>query len=253
MPKDTKVAMLVAFVVLATSDAGALGRLGDTDNYVQLHTFLNVLSPTGDDLSVYDAKTLQGVGPGIGVVAGINVSKAHKVPLYLEVGANFGLAFEKHIRLEDVMYVDKDLSGRISTHEGKHDFTDRYRYFDIAIPIDVAYRFSLADGRVRIKPLLGLNLRINILNNKVTEWWALSEVNKVNVNRLSTNEFEGVDNPYRRFQVGLTAGVDFTFARRLCIGYHICPDLSPAFKIDASDWKVKAGTLHQIICLGVLF
>lgn len=144
------------------------------------------------------------LGPGLGAAVGIPLSK--RTPDYLEVGLRW--------QYYTCNYVLTTLNEQGEPVEKP---AVSYEHHDLQVPIRYTHRFRLAP-RVRLQPLAGLNLKLNL-----------------------KSDFDG----FNRFQLAANIGLLLTI-RHFCIGYIFLPDFLQ-YVDDA------LGTMQHQIHLGIDF
>lgn len=258
-----RVAILCAAAMLSSlssTPAAAEGLEKNTDNYQRVHLFLNLLGGKGEDKGDGEDHTWtdeeversggKGTGVGLGYLYGLHMSQ--NIPIFLEFGANLAFTFHKVDDSEDE-----------DERDDYPDLENKYTYMNLAIPVNAAYKFSFASGKVLLKPFFGINLRFNLLAknkyeyvvdgkyNRETQKYEY-EVKEEDINLFDDGE-EGEKSSYKRFQFGLNAGVGATFLKHLYVGWQIQPDLSPAYKDEEGDYKSKMKTHYNMISVGFEF
>ncbi len=154
---------------------------------------------------------------------GFSVSKS--LPMFVEFGADIHYGTGKEDTSND--YVK-----------------NKYHVFDLAVPVNFAYRFQIADF-FAIKPFIGLNFKINLLEYD-HEYYG--EGKSVWINLFSSDDMGGSDYTWNRFQLGWHLGVDFEF-NKFFIGLNYGTDFIPAWKYKKN--KVNSQTFN--IGLGFVF
>lgn len=174
----------------------------------------------------FDGECVKTKGFELGYIQGINITT--KRPLFLELGGQ--LAFSH----------DKDEINKVGA-----DYTDKYTFMSIAIPINVAYKFTFTNSdNFTIVPFIGPNFKFNLIGKNKCEGdhdYKISFFNK--------DDMYGKDNTAKRFQVGLNLGFGVNILERLYVGYRFQPDFAKYIKHD--DFKVK--TKANYITFGVNF
>lgn len=171
---------------------------------------------------------------------GFSVSKS--LPMFVEFGADIHYGTGKEDTSND--YVK-----------------NKYQVFDLAVPVNFAYRFQIADF-FAIKPFIGLNFKINLLGRSRTELTDDfmndyeevygheydGERNSEWIDLFSSDDMGGSDYTWNRFQLGWHLGVDFEF-NKFFIGLNYGTDFIPAWKYKKN--KVNSQTFN--IGLGFVF
>ena len=139
-------------------------------------------------------------GFDVGWMTGFNVTKC-RLPLYTEVGvkANVGLG---------------DL------------LSDNDKYLAIEVPVNVAYRFSIPNTKIRLSPYLGVNFKVNALGK--------------DDDGLNYFDIDGT----KRFQFGMQVGGHFDF-NHFYLGLGFSADFLPIFDGGDKYLFVSNGHLYS--------
>ena len=139
-------------------------------------------------------------GFDVGWMTGFNVTKC-RLPLYTEVGvkANVGLGDYR---------------------------SDNDKFLAIEIPVNVAYRFSIPNTKIRLSPYLGVNFKVNALGK--------------GENGFNYFDIDGS----KRFQFGMQVGGHFDF-NHFYLGLGFSADFLPIFDGDDKYFYVSDGHLYS--------
>lgn len=163
-------------------------------------------------------------GFGINYVHGFGVSP--KLPMFLEVGGqlNFNFCQKSYSEIDEYdVYLSKL----------------QYQNINLAIPVNFAYRFSVAGGALKISPYLGINFRINMAmkgreydydTNKWEKW----------TNFYSSDEKNGMGNPdatWNVFQMGWQIGGNIQW-KCFYAGLEYGTDFVPAYRHSFTDDRI---------------
>lgn len=219
---ETMKLYLSAFLMLAATTASAqfansnassvsnTSRNADTNGWQRISVSYNptkiVYDYDGvDDLSVN--------GFSFGYTKGFSIAK--EFPLFVEVGANATYSFGKEDY--DDLGLEEDILER------------KTNLFSLNIPVNLAYKFSLPNGKVSIVPYLGVNFRGNIIGKQKynltidsnelgfseDEFWKEMEQKvegfKQEVDMFDKKDTGSKDYTWKRFQMGWQIGVGLNY------------------------------------------
>ena len=228
------VKVLVA-AMLATFAVEAKAQLVNvTDDYTRAEVSFNAQSlrfVDDDDDDPFKSK-----GFALGFVKGINLTS--NMPLFLELGGR--LAWNHGKEKETIPTLDvngKEILGLGVKHEYKQTF------MNIAIPVNVAYKFAFSSSQITIAPFLGPNFKFNIIGKYKEEIDGDKELD------LSYFDDDDFKETAKRFQFGLNIGVGVNI-NSFYVGYTFQPDLSSYVKYDSDD---KLKTRNQFVTIGLNF
>lgn len=201
----------------------------------------------------WDGAKFNTIGFGIGFVKGIELSKT--TPLFLETGAN--LTYLTKESKEDINF-DYLISSSIDfmPNNDKIECTSKYKFLNLAIPINLAYRINVADA-FSVQPYAGLNLKFNIVGIEKVDWGSSVSYD---IGFFTKEKHGDVENDYffeekaNRFQLGLNIGCGFNIAKKLYVSYAFQPDLTKYS--ECYNWngdKTKVKTRSNIISIGFNF
>lgn len=125
------------------------------------------------------------------------------------------------------------------------DITQKLKYVNIAIPVNLAYRFSFSNTDISITPYAGIILKYNILGRIIQEVTAedikgIESEMEYNYNMFDKDDV-GRKNTWNRLQFGWNAGVRIGFSRF---------DIGIGYGKDFSELGRKLKTDNFIISLG---
>lgn len=193
--------LLAAFAVFMSLSASAQLISSNTITHKKTKSGYNRFSVSYKSFKVDDV-SLNGVS--LDWTKGISLSSS--APLYLETGLG-------------VMYASKsEMDGDIS-----------HKYLGVTVPIDVTYKFDIAESGVKIAPFAGIYLRGNILGKSEIEGY---------------DEYDWYDVGGKRFNVGWQLGVGFEY-KALYLGVSYGGDINELME------EVKSNTFAAT--LGVTF
>lgn len=187
----------------------------------------------------YDMDDISANGFALKYIHGFSVSKS--LPMYVETGLNVNLNFGS------------------TTYDDDEDYTQKFQYAALAIPVNFAYKFNINE-KVAIKPFLGLNVKLNLLGRTKWEYTGdddeddyyyedEDEDDKPEWSSLySEKDMGSKDAVWNRFQLGWHVGVDFQF-NKFFLGVNYGTDFIKAYSY--KKYKVNSSTLN--ISLGVCF
>lgn len=92
-------------------------------------------------------------GVGLDYIHGFSLSKSF--PLYLETGVKATLSFFSREDCEWYNIWNDDADDK--------DYKTTFQTLSAAIPVNLAYKFTLSNGDVSIVPYLGLNFKLNLM------------------------------------------------------------------------------------------
>lgn len=189
-----------------------------------------------DDLSVN--------GFSIGYTKGFSIAK--EFPLFVEASVNATYSFGKEDY--DDLGFDEDILER------------KTNLFSLNIPVNIAYKFSLPNGKVSIVPYIGINFRGNIIGKQKynltidtnelgfskDEFWEQMEKEgyKQEANMFDKKDTGSKDYTWKRFQMGWQIGAGLNY-NQLYVGVGYGKDFIELCK------KTKIGTTS--ITLGYNF
>lgn len=189
-----------------------------------VNTMLSTDVKNADDFSIN--------GVGIDYIHGFSLSKSF--PLYLETGVKATLSFYSR---EDCAFAniwDDDAENK--------DFKTTFQTLSAAIPLNLAYKFTLTNGEVSIVPYLGLNFKFNIMaNGKQVYDPDHGDKEKEKYDFFDKKDMGDKDACWKRFQLGWHIGAGLNY-RQLYIGLSYGTDfMELAKKVNTSTFAVSVG------------
>lgn len=214
------------------------GVITPTYDRFQISYVNEKISPDkGDDTSLN--------GVGLNWIHGISVSK--NLPLYVQTGLDLHLGFWS------------DEINREDDPEDKTYQKIKLTTLNAAIPVNLAYKIN-ASPSFSIEPLVGLNIKFNIISNtknsieSESEWlnekmdgWSKEELEEYFGFKESINNFDKKDTgskeaTWKRFQIGWHIGANFIFSKKYYAGITYGSDfMEIAKKTNSSTLTVGLG------------
>lgn len=217
---------------LNTQDKSHSGKsvlIKDTESYNRIYVSYSPLALKG----FYGAAgKLSLPGVSVGYTHGINLKS--DLPLFLEIGGQVSYASGKFDKsdlplLRSLDEIIDDDPEELLNLEQKHTF------IAVSVPVAVSYKFSFADKKFSIAPLIGLNFRYNIaskfettINNPLLEAipGLIDEVYNAWDNSLSDQLIFGPrKGDYKGFQIGWQIGLNLNY-KKLNLGISYTKDFS---------------------------
>lgn len=149
----------------------------DTEDYNRIGVNYNNwnLSPKGGDGVNYS-------GVGVDYTHGFSISS--EMPLYIEAGAKFMVAFK--------------------SEEGV-----KQTYGNIAVPVNIAYKFTLNNPDLSIVPYTGINFKVNLIGKTSYDGDDYDWYSDGDMKRFQMGWQIGAGLNYKQFYVGLGYELDF--------------------------------------------
>ncbi|MDO4929795.1 MAG: outer membrane beta-barrel protein [Bacteroidales bacterium] len=166
-------------------------------------------------------------GFSVGYTHGFSVSE--QLPFFVELGARFNYSFKN----ED---------------SSDYDANMKYKYMNVAVPVNLAYKLTFPNGKVSISPYLGLTLKYNI-EGKVkidfdSEYLKLNDIEVDCFDKEDMKEYGsyiGSEKVFRRIQIGWQVGAGFSY-NALYLGLHYGCDFGEITKnAKISNWGLSIG------------
>lgn len=166
-----------------------------------------------------DPTTYEAVYPlNNGVTVGYNKMRSLDVssslPLYLDYGANISYIYGSYQYIKPTPVYD--VNGNIISTNGRFEQESSINLTSINVPF--AITTPLQVDNINIYPYCGVNLRLNLFGRSVNKFTARvcdSSGNttwKQDMGSVGGDIFDlGVDDEFRRFQLGLNLGVNFEY------------------------------------------
>lgn len=196
-----------------------------------VNTMLSTDVKNADDFSIN--------GVGIDYIHGFSLSKSF--PLYLETGVKATLSFYSR--------EDCTLSNIWNDDAENKYFKTTFQTLSAAIPLNLAYKFTLTNGEVSIVPYVGLNFKFNIMASGKQVYNPDNDFEDSKKDKFSLfdkKDLEEVaswdkDNCWKRFQLGWHIGAGLNY-RQLYIGLSYGTDfMELAKKVNTSTFAVSVG------------
>lgn len=219
------------FANTGASNASSKSRSGksvlekDTESYNRIYVSYSPLALKG----FYGAAgKLSLTGVSAGYTHGINLKS--DLPLFLEIGGQISYAsgkFDKSdLPLLD-LFDDYDYTISSFLPEQKHTFVA------VSVPVAVSYKFSFADKKFSVAPLIGLNFRYNIIGEFETEITndLYSDAEKDRIYQSWDNNptkqmlYGPREGDYKGFQIGWQIGLNINY-KKLNLGVSYTKDFS---------------------------
>lgn len=215
------------------------GVITPTYDRFQISYVNEKISPDkGDDTSLN--------GVGLNWIHGISVSK--NLPLYVQTGLDLHLGFWSDEEKQDFGYNEGYYKSKITT-------------LNAAIPVNLAYKIN-ASSSFSIEPLIGLNVKFNILaKNKrsidtddedfleeikdMTKDELKERYNVGDYNMFDKKDTGSKETTWKRFQIGWHIGANFIFSQKYYAGITYGSDFMEIYK--------KANSSTLTVGLGYIF
>ena len=146
-------------------------------------------------------------------------SLSQTTPLFIEAGAGLQYSFYS----EDIDY-------------GGYEMTSKFNMFSLKIPVNLTYKFDLADGKVALCPFAGVSLRFNVSGKMKVEEDG-EELYDLNV--FDKEDMGSKDATFKRFQIGWQIGLNAHFGSSFLVGASYGTDFSEICK----NTKIKTASL----------
>lgn len=173
-------------------------------------------------------------GVGLDYIHGFSLSNSF--PLYLETGVKATLSFFSR---EDCRWANK-----WNEDADDKDFKTTFQTLSAAIPVNLAYKFTLTNGEVSIVPYLGLNFKLNLMANGKEVYDPDSEYGDKDTKKydmFDKKDMEDKDACFKRFQMGWHIGAGLNY-RQLYIGLSYGTDfMELCKKVNTSTFSVNVG------------
>lgn len=257
--KNAKYILAVCLLAVATAASAqfannAGGKRGtsrtvNTDSYSRIYVGYN---PTTFKIDNKDADDVTYSGFTFGYTHGFSVSK--KIPFFIEVGARLNYSFKKQDFSE---YEGKDgimdFFDEWDEYELGGEIDVKHTHMNIAVPVNLAYKWQLPNSEVAITPFVGVTFKYNLiaktkinLSNELKDYYRDYDDNDeddkplTDINHFDKNDV-GKDGQFSRFQVGWQIGAGLSY-RALYIGFHYGSDFGEIYKkVKTSNWGLSLG------------
>lgn len=203
-----------------------------TESYSRLYMSYNPQTVKFDYKGAED-RTLHGIT--LGYTRGFSLTQ--KLPLFLELGARFNYGFKKEFP-SDFGY-DKEID----------DYADvKHTNMNIAVPINLAYKFQIPNSEVSIAPFVGITLKYNIVaktkiditNDELKEYLEEEGYDDEDF-EMDYFDKKDVEDTWKRFQCGWQIGAGMNY-KALYLGLHYGSDFGEiAKKTKTSNWGISLG------------
>ena len=158
-------------------------------------------------------------GVGLDYIHGFSLSKSF--PLYLETGVKATLSFFSREDCEWYNIWNDDADDK--------DYKTTFQTLSAAIPVNLAYKFTLSNGDVSIVPYLGLHFKLNLM------------ARGKEVYDPEYGDKGDKDACFKRFQMGWHIGAGLNY-RQLYIGLSYGTDfMELCKKVNTSTFSVNVG------------
>lgn len=209
------------------------GVIKDTSNYS--HFGVSYVNRTYS-YDVKGAEDYSSNGIGVNYITGISLSK--DMPIFLQTGARVDLGF-----------------GTIDKEDSPYGVDMKVTTLSAAIPANIAYKFTLNEGRTTITPYAGLNFKFNILGkgkfdtddeDDDYEYYAYDDEEDEGsdddtINFFDKKDMGGKDGVWKRFQLGWQIGATVAF-NSFYVNVEYGTDFSElAKKLKTSTFAIGAG------------
>lgn len=193
----------------------------------------------GDDFSTN--------GVGVKWIHGISLSQNH--PIYLQSGVDAHVGFWSD---------EKKLSG----YSQNTYLNEKLTTLNVAVPVNLSYKFSVSPT-FAIEPLVGLNVKFNILSKKkysvdTEDEYLQEDIDDMNdddfkdtfgvkkdINNFDKKDTGDKNTAWKRFQIGWHIGANFIFSNKYYAGITYGSDFMNIFK--------KANTSTLAVGVGYIF
>lgn len=238
----TKSLLIVALLAMAssvsaqfantnTSSGGNNMRNIDTNGWQKVYVSYNPLKMIMD---VESADDVNMTGFSLGYSKGYSISK--DFPLFAEAGIEATYAFNT-VDKEDRKDLETDSNG---------DLEMKTTYFSVTVPVNLAYKFTLAEKNISIVPYFGVNLKGNIIGKSKKdfvnfkesynydtekEYWEAAEEDgdRQETNWFDKKEAGSKDAQWKRIQFGWQLGVGLYY-NQIYVGVGYSKDFSELCK-----------------------
>lgn len=235
----TKSLLIVALLAMASSvsaqfantnasSGGNNMRSIDTNGWQKVYVSYNPLKMVTD---VQGADDWDFTAFSLGYSKGYSISK--DFPLFAEVGIEATYAFNTMDK-EDMEDLETDNNG---------DLEMKTTYLSATVPVNLAYKFTLAEKNISIVPYLGINLKGNIIGKSKKEFvdfegnsWCETEKEywddedkSPDTNWFDKKEAGSKDAQWKRIQFGWQLGIGLYY-NQIYVGFGYSKDFSELCK-----------------------
>ena len=219
--------------------------VSDNKGWTSLYLQYNNIGVSHDKITDSDYKEMGLSETMNGVTLGVNqaFNIVPSIPLYLEagLGVQFALYSDNYSN-----YYGQDYYGQ--DYDLKYDY--KGHILSAKVPLNILYRYSIPNTSIAIEPLLGIDLRINILGKLKENRTLYVDGVKEKAQDSEINPFKKDDmnnEPLKRFQTGWHIGANVAF-NKVFLGLQYGSDFS---KIHDDVYNPKLRTFT--VSLGTRF
>lgn len=213
----TRSLLLVALLAIASSvsaqfantnvsSSGNKMRSVDTEGWEKVYVSYNPMKMIIDTKGADDVEF---TGFSLGYSKGYSISK--DFPLFAEVGIEGTYAF-KTMDAEDLGY------------NSNYDIEQKTTYLGVSVPLNLGYKFTIAEKNLSIVPYVGVNLRGNIIG----KYKLIDEDEEKDFDYFDKDDV-GKDNQWKRVQFGYQLGVGLYY-NQVYVGVGHSKDMSELCK-----------------------
>lgn len=183
----------------------------------------------------FDYENIDDIGlSGVGAEWIHGFSLSSSIPIYLETGLKFIYAYKS----EDYAELEVDDEENIWIFEGKNTIN----VMNIAVPVNLAYRFYLPNKDFSVTPFTGITFKGNLLAKEKIE--IESENYEKEINLFSKKDMGGSRYTAKRIQVGWQIGAGLSY-KALYFGL--------SYGLDFTDFAKRTKTSNFAVSLGYNF
>lgn len=202
----------------------------NTANYGRVYVSYNPLNikPDSDD-----AKDINLKGFTFGFTKGISITKS--LPLFAEIGMRLNYAFDSEEESE---------SGYYEGYPASVSVENKYSYMGLAIPVNLAYKWTPSSSPLSITPFVGITLKGNLIAKEKITMSATVGTESASADEeydYFDKDEVGKDDQWKRFQAGWQIGVGVDY-KALYLGVHYGGDFGEVCKkTKTSNWGISLG------------
>lgn len=237
----TKSLLLVALLAIASSvsaqfantnvsSSGNKMRSVDTEGWEKVYASYNPLKIVSDSKNGIDRDF---TAFSLGYSKGYSISK--DFPLFAEVGVEATYGF-------NTLDKDDEDMEHLETYYG--DLEVKNTYLSVNVPINLAYKFTLAEKNISIVPYVGVNLKGNIIAkskmdfvdfdddgyyDSEKEFWEDYDDMKQEMNMFDKKDVGSKDAQWKRVQFGYQLGIGLYY-NQIYVGVGHSKDMSELCK-----------------------
>ena len=215
--KKTKFFLLIALLAMVSSasaqfantNASAGGnkmRSVDTEGWEKVYVSYNPMKMIIDTKGADDVEF---TGFSLGYSKGYSISK--DFPLFAEVGIEGTYAF-KTMDAEDLGY------------NSNYDIEQKTTYVGVSVPLNLGYKFTIAEKNLSIVPYVGVNLRGNIIG----KYKIIQDDEEEDYDYFDKDDV-GKDGQWKRVQFGYQLGIGLYY-NQVYVGVGHSKDMSELCK-----------------------